>query len=213
MRLLPRLRQLVASIIIGCCVGSCSMIAPVHAASAGGLQPTPPYVNLGSVDAVQALLERVNPGSSSHFTLVLADTCAAGTSPPGFSLHDEGDKVKVVAYGVGHYMRKYCRMVVGWRRGGGSSTFIPNKWPKVGSVVIKRRNTPWSYIMNVCTHSYSLVWYSWGDWQELIDWMSLSGVNVFLGMTGQVRLPPSTCKRIASWCLMHTDAAAYFPVL
>ena len=38
MRLLPRLRRLVAPIIIGCCVGSCSMIAPVHAASAGGLQ-------------------------------------------------------------------------------------------------------------------------------------------------------------------------------
>ena len=28
-----------------------------------------------------------------------------------------------------------------------------------------RRNTPWSYIMNVCTHSYSLVWYGWAEWE------------------------------------------------
>ena len=35
----------------------------------------------------------------------------------------------------------------------------------------KTRVVPWSYMMNVCTHSYSLVWYTWEDWQEFIDWM------------------------------------------
>jgi alpha-N-acetylglucosaminidase len=39
--------------------------------------------------------------------------------------------------------------------------------------------------MNVCTHSYSLVWYSWNDWSTFLDWMSLSGINLFLAMTGQ----------------------------
>merc|ERR1719253_619459 len=39
--------------------------------------------------------------------------------------------------------------------------------------------------MNVCTHSYSLVWYSWQDWQVLIDWFALSGINLVLAMTGQ----------------------------
>lgn len=37
--------------------------------------------------------------------------------------------------------------------------------------VTKKRVVPWSYMMNVCTHSYSLVWYNWDDWQEFIDWM------------------------------------------
>jgi hypothetical protein len=40
-------------------------------------------------------------------------------------------------------------------------------------------------MMNVCTHSYSLVWYSWEDWEAFIDWMAVSGINLFLGMTGQ----------------------------
>lgn len=52
----------------------------------------------------------------------------------------------------------------------------------------------------VCFHRvsnrYSLVWYSWEDWEDFIDWMALSGINLFLAMTGQeeVRL----CLFI--WC-------------
>jgi hypothetical protein len=39
--------------------------------------------------------------------------------------------------------------------------------------------------MNVCTHSYSLVWYDWAAWERFIDWMALSGINFALAMTGQ----------------------------
>ena len=63
-------------------------------------------------------------------------------------------------------MREYCNMTIGWVRGGGSNTFVPKQWPKIGATPVSgRRNTPWSYMMNVCTHSYSLVWYSWQDWE------------------------------------------------
>lgn len=101
-------------------------------------------------------------------------------------------------------------MTIGWKRGGGSNIFIPKTWPKVGSTISKRRVVPFSYAMvrkfavlpgsrpprelhptdslpeqNVCTHSYSLAWYSWEDWQVFIDWMALSGLNLVLAMTGQ----------------------------
>lgn len=39
--------------------------------------------------------------------------------------------------------------------------------------------------MNVCTHSYSLAWYDWRLWEQFIDWMSLSGINLMLALTGQ----------------------------
>jgi hypothetical protein len=42
-----------------------------------------------------------------------------------------------------------------------------------------------SYLMNVCTHSYSLVWYDWTTWQSLIDNMALRGINMVLALTGQ----------------------------
>ena len=32
------------------------------------------------------------------------------------------------------------------------------------------------------------MWYSWADWERFIDWMSLSGINLYLAMTGQEEL-------------------------
>ena len=124
-----------------------------------------PYVNLGSVEAVEGLLDRLLPGSKSHFTLSLDPKAGPAT----FTLADKGGAVSItatgaaeLAYGVGHYLREYCNMTIGWKRGGGSNVFIPSVWPKIGSSPVTiSRNTPWSYMMNVCTHSYSLVWYSW----------------------------------------------------
>ena len=77
-------------------------------------------------------------------------------------------------------------MTFGWPRGGGSNVFTPSPWPSVGPVPLTRgRLTPMSYIMNVCTHSYSLVWYDWAAGEVFIDWMALWGINFVLGMTGQ----------------------------
>lgn len=56
-------------------------------------------------------------------------------------------------------------------------------WPDASFA--QRRIVPWSYAMNVCTHSYSLVWYGWEEWSAFIDWMALSGINNFLAETGQ----------------------------
>lgn len=48
---------------------------------------------------------------------------------------------------------------------------------------------------------YSLVWYSWGDWQEFIDWMSLSGINLYLAMTGQEEV--LYCTVLFSWFTVY----------
>lgn len=39
--------------------------------------------------------------------------------------------------------------------------------------------------MNTCTVSYSLVWWDWARWEEELDWMALSGINLALAFTGQ----------------------------
>jgi hypothetical protein len=40
------------------------------------------------------------------------------------------------------------------------------------------------YYMNVCTNSYSMVWWDWKRWQEEIDWMAMNGINLPLSFTG-----------------------------
>ena len=41
------------------------------------------------------------------------------------------------------------------------------------------------YYQNVCTFSYSSVWWNWTRWQREIDWMALNGFNLPLAFTGQ----------------------------
>lgn len=41
------------------------------------------------------------------------------------------------------------------------------------------------YYQNVCTFSYSSVWWDWPRWEREIDWMALNGINLPLAFTGQ----------------------------
>ena len=46
-------------------------------------------------------------------------------------------------------------------------------------------NFRFRYYQNVCTSSYSFVWWNWARWQQHIDWMALNGINLPLAFTGQ----------------------------
>ena len=41
------------------------------------------------------------------------------------------------------------------------------------------------YYMNVCTHSYSAVWWDAARWERELDWMAMNGINMPLSFTGQ----------------------------
>eukprot|EP00662_Eupelagonemidae_sp_cell21_P052682 gene52681-50565_t len=133
--------------------------------------------------SVYGVLDRtVGEGQRGNFALSFAKSCP-GAAAPCYHVDATGGKVSISATGaneltagLGYYLRQHCNMTIGWPRGGGSH---------VTPGVSRRRTVPWSYIMNVCTHSYSLAWYSWSDWTRFLDWMALSGINNFLAMTGQ----------------------------
>jgi hypothetical protein len=124
----------------------------------------------GDVLAVIELLDRVLPsGGTKHFVLKVGDYVSV--EAPCFRLEDNRDDRRLLvmaasapelSVGLGWYLlRQFCNMTIGWPRGGGSNLFLPKPdWPSIGKMPIcKRRIVPWNYLMNVCTHSYSLVWY------------------------------------------------------
>lgn len=116
----------------------------------------------GNVWAVYDLLERVVPDSTDHFSFSLSDDACQGTGTKAcFTISDEGSKTRIEAttaseltMGLGVYFREFCNMTIGWPRGGGSHVFKPAEWPKVGSTVVRARNVPWSYMMNVSTNCF-----------------------------------------------------------
>ena len=163
--------------------------------SLGAVPSFPPHL-VGTTDAVAALLERVLPGSSAHFALSIAPACpgvANGTNC--FTLADSADGAQTVVTGttaseltggLGVYFREYCGMTIGWERGGGRHVFTPSPWPRIGQTPVSRpRTVPYSHVTQVCTHSYTLVWHDWGQWQTFIDWMALAGHNSIVAPTGQ----------------------------
>jgi alpha-N-acetylglucosaminidase len=41
------------------------------------------------------------------------------------------------------------------------------------------------YYQNVCTVSYSFVWWDWARWEREIDWMALHAINLPLSFNAQ----------------------------
>ena len=165
----------------------------------------PPHL-VGSTAAVEALLNRILPGTVHHFVFTLAPHAvsdgatanatapAAATPANAFTLADTADgRISITGTtaseltgGLGVYLREYCGMSVGWPRGGGSNVFTPTTWPKIGATPVTRaRSVPYSHVTQVCTHSYTLAFHDWPAWQTFIDWMALAGHNSIVAPTGQ----------------------------
>lgn len=63
------------------------------------------------------------------------------------------------------------------------------------------------YYQNVCTHSYSFVWWDWARWEQEIDWMALNGINLALAWNGQEAIWQRVCANLAP----HTPACLTHP--
>ena len=98
-----------------------------------------------------------------------------------------------LTYGIGYYTRYTCGLTVGRDKWGGSHTNASH-WPCTPSLepVQMPRAVPYTYQDNVCTHSYSYVWYGEKEWTEHIDEMALRGINVFYAITGQEEIQYKT---------------------
>ena len=148
--------------------------------------------------------------AAAVFSLSLdANATCRGKQPPCFGLSADASRVSLTAssmseltYGIGYYTRFHCGLTVGWKRGGGSHTSA-GSWPchvqssadrtQINEAVA--RAVAYTYEDNVCTHSYSYVWYDEARWTAHIDWMALSGINVFLALTGQEEIQYKAFRR------------------
>ena len=179
----------------------------------GAALPTPQLK--GTVAAAYDVVERLIPHSKSHFALSIVSGCAGiPANTPCYIISNgvEGTvgiaatSASELTFAIGEYLRQDCNMTIGWPRGGNSNLFLPKTWP-AATAETRKRIQPWSYMMNVCTHSYSLVWYGWAEWTQFIDWMAVSGINLVLAMTGQEEIQ---YKVFQSFGLNDTEIRSWF---
>ena len=114
----------------------------------------------------------------------------------------ESDKKKIVikgnngvamARGLNWYIKYYCHQNVSWSD---TRILLDKKLPKVNQKV---RKSCWArdrYFLNYCAFGYSMVWWEWDQWEMLIDWMALNGINMPLSVTGQESVWNSVCRKM-----------------
>lgn len=158
----------------------------------------------GTAESIYGLIERVlsvdKSWAKQKFDLAIETEMEPNISPPfGFYSICDGldNKIKIrgasgpdLGFGVATYLRKVYSMSFSWNRTGGHQTDNLNRdlqlpLRKVGACINGERAVQISYFNNVVTFSYSYVWYLFSEWSYLLDWMTLSGINLSIAYTGQ----------------------------
>ena len=106
-----------------------------------------------------------------------------------FRIESQGRKVVItgndansMATGLGYYLKRYCNISIGWMDQGKARLDAP--LAPVEEAVESSAKVPNRFFLNYCTYGYTLPWWQWEDWERLIDWMALNGVNLPLAITG-----------------------------
>ncbi|XP_014294614.1 alpha-N-acetylglucosaminidase isoform X2 [Halyomorpha halys] len=84
------------------------------------------------------------------------------------------------AWGFHYYLKEFLNCHISWD---GDQISLPETLPDVDIKIVA--NDWFRYYQNVCTTSYSFVWWDWERWEREIDWMALNGFNLALAFNGQ----------------------------
>ena len=95
----------------------------------------------------------------------------------------KGNNNNSLAVALNHYLKYYCFTSVSWYAN--DPVELPAVLPSVTNTVRQRSKVGQRFFLNYCTFGYTFPWWQWRDWERLIDWMALNGVNMPLAITGQ----------------------------
>ncbi|MGH7592027.1 MAG: alpha-N-acetylglucosaminidase TIM-barrel domain-containing protein, partial [Gemmatimonadales bacterium] len=135
--------------------------------------------------AAKALVARVVPGHAADFRLA-AIPDSAGRDV--FEVAQDGQHIVLrgsSGIAIAAALNWYLEQVAGVNVSLPLQPIHLGALPPVPAPV--RIATPYRirYFFNYCTFSYSMAWWTWADWQRMIDWMALKGINTPLAVTGQ----------------------------
>jgi alpha-N-acetylglucosaminidase len=137
---------------------------------------------------VQDLISRTLPAEASLFDVKVDPDLGNNDLNDVFRLEKlasgiiqiTGTTGVAAAAGFNHYLKYFCNSHISWEA---SQLNLPEELPDVDVTV--PFNDRFRYYQNVCTTSYSFVWWDWNQWEKHIDWIALNGFNLVLAFNGQ----------------------------
>ena len=137
--------------------------------------------------AMKDMCNRLFPEHSGNFTFELAPDSLENDF---FTIESINDKIKIsgnnnnsLATGLNHYLKYYCHTHVSWYAT--DKIEMPRQLPVLLDKITILAKCKTRFFLNYCTFGYSMPYWKWKDWERLIDWMALNGVNTPLAITGQ----------------------------
>ena len=140
-----------------------------------------------SSSIMKDMCRRLFPEQAGSFRFEQLDD---GTEGDWFTLESvkgkiliQGNSTNSMAVGLNWYLKNYCHTRVSWYAS--DAVQMPDQLPVVPEKVRIESNCDHRFFLNYCTYGYSMPYWKWNDWERLIDWMALNGVNMPLALTGQ----------------------------
>lgn len=167
-----------------------------------------------AAEAARGLLARLLPRHTDRFVFEVIEP---DQGRDVFEIESQDGKIVIrgntgvsMAMGLNWYLKHYCSCHVSWY---GRQLNLPDPLPQVQSKVRQASWARYRYFLNYCCFGYSLAWWDWAQWEELIDWMALNGVNMPLAVTGQEAVWQAVCRRLGMTDEQITEFLAGPPYL
>lgn len=139
------------------------------------------------VEEASNVIRRVLPDYADQFVLKLIEKEG---DKDVFEIEARNKKIIIrgscgvaICSGFNYYLKNYCNAVYNWRCGDNLKItgVLPRDFEKI------RKVSPYlyRYIFNYCTFSYSMAFWDWEQWEKMIDWMAMNGINMPLAPMGQ----------------------------
>ena len=139
------------------------------------------------VEAVSNVIKRILPEYANQFKLVLI---GKEEGKDVFEIESQNKKILIkgssgvaICSGLNYYLKNFCNEVYNWRCG--NDLHIQGELPHNFEKIRKVSPHKYRYIFNYCTFSYSMAFWEWKQWERMIDWMALNGINMPLAPMGQ----------------------------
>ncbi|XP_039286739.1 alpha-N-acetylglucosaminidase isoform X2 [Nilaparvata lugens] len=139
--------------------------------------------------AVEDLIKRLLPGAAYLFKVNIDPHLSDQIGKDKFTVCKVANDIHVTisattgvaaAWGFHHYLKYYCHCHVSWDA---DQLKLPHLLPEANFT--EMANDRFRYYQNVCTSSYSFVWWSKERWVREIDWMAMNGINLALAFNAQ----------------------------
>lgn len=139
------------------------------------------------IEAITQLVNRIIPGNAQNFEFRIIPQ---DKKKDTYSIEDLDGKILIcgnnansMAVALNYYLNNFCNTSVSWYAE--VPVVMPETMPEVGGKITSTARVDRRFFLNYCTYGYTMPYWDWKQWERIIDWMALNGINMPLAITGQ----------------------------